>query len=208
MPINKILLFTVSACPLGRSMRTVLVELKEHFPDIMYQTYYVDVDIEQTNQYRIKKNPTTLLVGEDDQELYRLEGFKETEEILNIIDEICNQVRIPIVPLEENKETNEKYMIYLLDKDSFVPVEMNYTNMTSVKTPRITLINLLIKANMEGLENPFPPNTILKLVQFIGNKGYITLKFPKEVEGEDMMKMKLALEKSLSPYGIDDVDIK
>jgi len=208
MLINKILLFTVSACPLGRSMRTVLAELKEHFPDIMYQTYYVDVDIAQTNHYRIKKNPTTLLVGEDDQELYRLEGFRETEEFLNIIDGISNQVRISIVPLEENKETIEKYMIYLLDKDTLVAVEANYKNMTSVKTPRITLINLLLNANIEGLENPFPPNTVLELVQFIGNKAYITFKFPIEVKEQDLIKMKLSIEKSLSPYGIDEVDIK
>ncbi|WP_134704396.1 hypothetical protein [Ammoniphilus sp. YIM 78166] len=183
------------------------MELKEHCPDIMFQTFYVDVDIAQTNHYRIKKNPTTLLVGEDDQELFRLEGFKETEEILNIIDGIGNQVRNPIVPLEENKETNEKYMIYLLDKDSLAPVQTNYKNMTSVKTPRITLINLLLKANVEGLENPFPSNTILELVQFEGSKGHIEFRFPRKIKEAEIIKMKLALEKSLLAYGITEVEI-
>ena len=207
MPINRILLFTLSACPMGRSMRNVLEELKKDFPNLMLQTYFIDVDIDQTNQFRIKKNPTTLFVGEDDQELHRLEEFKEKEEIINIVDQINSQVQKSIELFEENQETIEKYTIYLFDKDSLIPVEMTYRNMTSVKSPRITVINLLLKGNLEGFQNPFPLDTQLELVQFNGNKGNITMKFTKEVKEQDMIKMKLALKRTLSPFGISEVCI-
>lgn len=205
--VTKILLFTASACPMGRTMGAVLREVGERCKELIIDTYYIDIHIDHTNHYRIKQNPTTLFMSDDVQELYRVEGFKEAEEILNIIDQIhANQLTMG-EQREENRETIEKYVIYLYQEEALVPIEMQYTNVTSVKTPRITLIKLLLHAQVNGLENPFPPSTILELVQFKESKGIITLKEVGQPDQQDLTKMKKALEKSLDNFGIEEVEI-
>lgn len=205
--VKQIKLFTASACPMGRTMGTVLREVGEHEPELSITTYYIDIHIEETNHYRIKQNPTVLLVSENDQEVYRVVGFKETEEIIQILDQIdLNQLSADVY-LKENEESIEKYVFYLFKEESLVPVEVEYRNLTSVKTPRITLIQLLLEGNISGLTNPFPPGSSLELVQFNENKGIISLKGLQQVTTHDLLKMRRVLEKSLESFNIQKIEI-
>lgn len=205
--IDEIMLFAASACPMGRTMGTVLREVGERFPELSIVTYYIDIQIDLTNHYRIKHNPTTLFVDGDKKELYRIEGFMETEEIIPITEKIqANKLSID-VQKEENRESTETYVIYLYKEESLVPVEVKYNNLTSVKTPRITLIHQLLGTRIEELENPFPASASLELVQFQDRKGTITLNGIQETKGPQLSKMKNALEKSLESYGIKEVEI-
>ncbi|UQZ33431.1 hypothetical protein C2I18_07590 [Paenibacillus sp. PK3_47] len=88
--IDKILLFTLSACPMGRSMKTVLEEwlASENEYGITFDVIYVDVDPETTNRYRIKVNPTTIFLDGDSMELYRIEGFKEIEDVRRLTNQL------------------------------------------------------------------------------------------------------------------------
>lgn len=204
---KKIVLFTLSACPVGRSMGTVLREVTALFPELNFETVYVEIQVEEANRYRIKTNPTTLFVDENGIELYRLEGFHETN-ILKDTLEAINQKQMELAPeLLENKTTVEKYWLYLLKDGKFSPVEAAYTNLTSVKAPRITAITLLVQASKEGYTNPFPPGTTLELVQFRDTTGIITLKLANDVDQATFESMKEALQQTLSLYGIKQVEL-
>lgn len=203
---KKIILFTLSACPMGRSMGTVLREVAVLFPELNFETVYVEIQVEEANNYRIKTNPTTLFVDENSRELYRLEGFHETNIVTDTIEKI-NQNKIELEPeLAENKETVEKYLLYLLKDGKFSPVEVSYNNRTSIKAPRITVITLLVQASIEGYSNPFPPGTTLELVQFRDTTGIITLKLAS-VDQATLETMKEALKQTLSQYGIKQVEL-
>jgi hypothetical protein len=206
--VKKIILFTLSACPIGRSMGTVMKEVAVLFPKLKFEVVYVEIQVEEANHYRIKTNPTTIFVDSDGRELHRLEGFHETNIVKDVIENINqNKVRSSL-ELAENKETEEKYKIYLLKDSKFEPVEVVYNNKTSIKAPRITVITLLLQASKEGYNNPFPSGTTLELVQFKDTYGIITLKILNDVDEIMIESMKEALQLTLSQYGIKQVDIK
>jgi hypothetical protein len=206
--VKKIILFTLSACPIGRSMGTVMKEVAVLFPKLKFEVVYVEIQVEEANHYRIKTNPTTIFVDSDGRELHRLEGFHETNIVKDVIENINqNKVRSSL-ELAENKETEEKYKIYLLKDSKFEPVEVVYNNKTSIKAPRITVITLLLQASKEGYNNPFPSGTTLELGQFKDTYGIITLKILNDVDEIMIESMKEALQLTLSQYGIKQVDIK
>lgn len=204
--VNKIFLFTVSACPLGRTMGTVLRELEQSCTSIEFETFYVDVQSEIANNYRVKTNPTTMFVDQEGNELYRIETFKETDDVMDLINRLNKQEQNYIQSYEENQMTNETYLIYLLQNESAVPIKRSYLNQTSIKAPRITAINLLLNARLEGYENPFPESTVLELVQFDEKVGKITLTMKKEDEFKaEKEKMEMVLRETLSHFGITKV---
>ncbi len=203
---KKIILFTLSACPMGRSMGTVLREVAELFPDLKVETVYVEIQVDEANQYRIKTNPTTLFVDDNGRELYRLEGFHETNIVKETLEKI-NQMKMDRAPeLAENKETIEKYVLYLLKDGKFSPVEVNYNNRTSIKAPRITAVTLLVQASIEGYSNPFPPGTTLELIQFRDSTGIVMLK-SASVDQSRLESMKEALQLTLSQFSIKEVEL-
>ncbi|MHB1405263.1 MAG: TlpA family protein disulfide reductase [Desulfitobacteriaceae bacterium] len=188
-------------------MGTVLREVAALFPELNFETVYVEIQVEEANHYRIKTNPTTLFVDENGIELYRLDGFHETNIVKDTIEKII-QKKIELAPeLAENTETVEKYFLYLLKDGEFSPVEAAYTNRTSIKAPRITAITLLIQAAKAGYDNPFPPGTTLELVQFRDTIGIITLKLTTDVDQATLARMKEALQQTLSRYGITQVEL-
>ncbi|MHB1654319.1 MAG: GerMN domain-containing protein [Desulfitobacteriaceae bacterium] len=206
-PLTKIALFTLSACPIGRSMGTVLREVAALFPEMTFETIYVELQVEETNRYRVKTNPTTLFLDRYGKELYRLEGFRETDEVINVMAKINKDEIMASGGIEENQATIEKYIVYLYRGELLVPVEVEHKNFTSVKAPRITVVNLLIQAQIEGLENPFPPGTTLELVQFKDKKGYITLNLKADINSKSLAKMKGALIKTLSHFGLETIEL-
>ncbi|WP_282940349.1 thioredoxin family protein [Paenibacillus sp. RC67] len=206
--VNKIILFTLSACPTGRSMGTVLREVKEKVITIEFETIYVDIQTEITNEYRIKTNPTTLFLDHEGKELYRVEGFQETEHILELLEQLDSKEIKGSQSYEANVETVETYTVYLYNQDSLEAVEIQQANKTSVRAPRITAVQILLKVRKEGFENPFPASASLELVQFNGSFGEITIRMTREDEQQgDKEKMRLALVKTLNHFGIDDVKL-
>ena len=192
---------------MGRSMGTVLKEVAALFPELKFETVYVEIQVKEANLYRIKTNPTTIFVGKNGRELYRLQGFHETNIIKDVMEKV-NQNKVKVAQeLEENAETEEKYTIYLLKDKRFTPVELIYNNKTSIKAPRITVITLLLQAFKEGYNNPFSSGTTLELVQFKETYGIITLRLGTEVDRAALESMKEALKLTLSQYGIKQVDI-
>jgi hypothetical protein len=188
-------------------MGTVLKEVAAIFPELKFETVYVEVQVEEANHYRVKTNPTTLFVDESDKELYRLEGFHETNIVKEVIEKI-NQGEIKgTQDLVENTETDEKYIIYLLKNGKFSQVEVVYNNRTSIKAPRITAETLLLQESKEGYSNPFPQGTTLELVQFQNTHGIITLKLSTDVDQTGLKLMKEALQLTLSHYGIEQVEM-
>lgn len=203
---KKIILFTLSACPMGRSMGTVLREVAELFLDLKVETVYVEIQVDEANQYRIKTNPTTIFVDENGRELYRLEGFHEINIVVDTLENI-NQMQMDSAPeMAENKETVEKYTLYLLKNGKFSSVEVNYNNRTSIKAPRITAVTLLVQASIEGYSNPFPLGTTLELIQFRDTTGIVTLK-SANVDRTQLESMKEALKLTLSQFGIQEVEL-
>ncbi|MCZ8513699.1 thioredoxin family protein [Paenibacillus filicis] len=206
--VSKIILFTLSACPTGRSMGTVLSEVKRTFDAIEFETVYVDVQTDITNHYRVKKNPTSLFLDYQGNELYRIEEFQETEYIIDLIERLNQQTVALKRPNEDNQASVEAYTVYLFQNELLVPLEVKYLNKTSVRAPRITAINMLLKTRNDGYENPFPVSATLELVNFKGNFGEIVINIGEGKERAwNKEKMKLALVKSLSHFGIDDLEL-
>lgn len=78
-------------------MGTVLREVTALFPELNFGTVYVEIQVEEANRYRIKTNPTTLFVDENGLELYRLEGFHETNILKDTLENI-NQKQMELAP--------------------------------------------------------------------------------------------------------------
>lgn len=202
------MLFTLSACPMGRSMGTVLSEIKNKFTVIEIETIYVEIMTDITNHYKIKKNPTTLILDKQNNERYRVEGFIETDELIDTIDKINKSKLESSRKFESNQETVETYTIYYYKNKDIVPLEMHYNNVTSVQAPRITVINLLINTKIDGYENPFPSSSKLEHVSFDQHRGDVVIHTDlEEVEKETMNKMKHTLAKTLSHFGIKDIQL-
>lgn len=205
--VKKLLLFTLTACPTGRSMGQVLAELKKLHPELVTETYYTEIHIEETNHYRIKQNPTLLFLSKDGMELSRLEGFHETEAIDKQLT-LLEQAQVELGSKQpENMATLEKYTIYLFKQDRLVPLEVEHRNPTGVKAPRITAIQLQLETSKPGLVNPFPVGTSLELVQFEGPKGTIYLQADMPIKSTQLEQMKQTLLNTLEPYGIQEIEV-
>ncbi|GED34102.1 hypothetical protein P9G84_31745 [Brevibacillus centrosporus] len=61
--VKKIILLTLTACPMGRSMGEVLQEIRSSFPELETETVYVELDAKRTNDFRVKNNPTLLFLS-------------------------------------------------------------------------------------------------------------------------------------------------
>lgn len=203
--VQKMILFTLSACPMGRSMNTVIGEILACKNDLAYQVVYVDVDYATTNRYRVKKNPTTLILDHNDSELYRIEGFMETAEVWNLFGQIEEGSLRSEAPREENQEKSEPYTVYLYQHGHVVPVETQLINLTSVRAPRITVIQQLLRTRLEEFENPFPLDTSLERVAFHNEHGVVTLHARNEVDKQQSERMKALLTRTLMDYGITEV---
>lgn len=203
--VQKMFLFTLSACPMGRSMNTVIGEILSYKNDLSYQVVYVDVDHETTNRYRVKKNPTTLFLDHNDREIYRIEGFMETAEVWNLFRQIEDGSVHSKEPREENRETNETYTVYLYRHGQVVSVETQLINLTSVSAPRITVIQQLLRARPKGFDNPFPVDASLERVHFHNEYGVVTLHAQNEVDKQESKRMKVLLSRTLTAYGITEV---
>jgi hypothetical protein len=203
--VRKMMLFTLSACPMGRSMNTVIGEILTCKNDLAYQVVYVDVDYETTNRYRVKMNPTTLFFDLNGRELYRIEGFMETAEVWKLFSQIEEGSLRSEEPREENRETNETYTLYLYHNGHIVPVEEEVKNLTSVAAPRITVIQQLLRTRPEGFDNPFPVDTSLDRVAFHNQYGVVTLRAQNEVGKQETERMKELLTRTLNAYGITEV---
>jgi len=206
--VAKLMLFTLSACPIGRSIQTVNGEVLTVKKDVGYELVYVDADHETTNQYRIKANPTTLFLADNGQELFRFEGFKETEEVLGLFEQVEEGALAPLADREENRQTEEVYTVYLYDAEQIVPVEVTYRNLTSVKAPRITAIQQLLRAERKGLENPFPAQTYLEAVSFQNQSGVVTLRSDGKGSASQAERMRVLLAHTLAAYGVSEVQLE
>ncbi|WP_258297335.1 hypothetical protein [Paenibacillus peoriae] len=190
-------------------MGTVLKEVIGTKGDIKSETIYVHVQIELTNKYRIKTNPTIMFLNGSDVEIYRVEGFHETNEILGLINDLDEKHITLKTIYDENSETREDYIINLYQDESVSPIEVIYVNKTGVFAPRITVINLLIQAQKEGYINPFPSFSVLEAVQFNGDNGVVSLKLPdKTISSVDIERMRRLLEKTLSNFGVCSAQLK
>lgn len=203
--VRKIILFTLSACPMGRSMNIVIGEILTCKKDLSYEVVYVDVDHETTNRYRVKMNPTTLFLDLNGSELYRIEGFMETEEVWNSFREIEKGSLRSEEPREENRETTDTYILYLYHNGHVIPVEEEVKNLTSVAAPRITVIQQLLSTRPEGFDNPFPRDASLEQVTFIDKYGVVRLHAPNEVDKQETERMKALLIRTLEAYGITEI---
>ncbi|GED68746.1 hypothetical protein BRE01_24480 [Brevibacillus reuszeri] len=206
--VAKLMLFTLSACPMGRSIHTVLGEVLTVKKGIVYEIVSIDADHETTNRYKIKANPTTLFLAEDGQELYRFEGFKETAEVLSLFEPVEEGALPPVADREENRQTEEVYTVYLYDAEQIVPIEMTYHNLTSIKAPRITAIQQLLRAQREGLENPFSAQSSLETVSFQNQSGVVTLRSDGKVSASQSERMRILLAHTLAVYGVSEVALK
>jgi hypothetical protein len=153
--LKKLILFTLSACPIGRSMNTVINELLASQKNLAYEKVYLDINHEKTNRYRVMMNPTTIFLDGNDDEVYRVEGFKEIYEVYRLIRKVEAGLLRTEVPQGENREIAETYTIYLFHNGNAVPIETSVINKTSVKAPRINSIRQLLRSRPEGFENPF-----------------------------------------------------
>lgn len=210
MNLKKIILFTMSACPMGRTMKHVLEEVTKRDSSLEFLIVYIDIEPETTNKYSIQSNPTTLFLAEDDKETGRIIGFKEVDEVLQVIDgAVETVVEWNYHQLEHTKEKQvENYTIYLYKGDRLESVDVDYQNPTSVKTPRITALNLLLKRNVAGYTTPFLPNTELNLVEFSEGLARVYLHMDDlDKEKQNAEKMKNSILKTLSPFGINEVEV-
>lgn len=206
--VAKLMLFTLSACPLGRSIQTVLGEVLTVKKKLNYEAVYVDADPETTNRYRIKSNPTTLFLSDGELELYRFEGFKETAEVLAIIEQIEEGILASSENREENQQTEEVYTVYLYEGEQIVPIAVSYINLTSVKAPRITAIQQLLCVRRDGLENPFPEHASLEAVSFQKESGVVTLRSDEKVSASQAKRMRVLLSHTLAFYGVSEVALE
>jgi hypothetical protein len=112
------------------------------------------------------------------------------------------------VACEESNPSAEHYTIYLIRNNEPVPVQIEYQNLTSVKAPGITAIQLLLQTMRLGYENPFPQDSRLDLVRFTGSRGEIFITMTEKVSEGQFEKMRRVLEKTLALFGIFEVEIK
>lgn len=136
----------------------------------------------------------------------RIEGFLETEKVLEYVQELERHPAPKTVCYEENTAIKETYTIYLLREGRLQSVQIQYENLTSVKAPRITAIKLLLSAKVYGYTNPFPESCELELVNFNGPVGRVVITMKRAEEaGSDISLMQSSLIHTLRGFGVDDI---
>ncbi len=205
--ISNIKLFTLSACPLGRTMHTVITEILNQVDGIEFEIVFVDIDTDQTNKYRVKSNPTTLFLDGKGHELYRIVGFKETNEVNAIIEDIEAGSLKSYEVYDENTESQENYTLYLFKEGELISYPITYVNQTSVKAPRITVIKQLMETRPKGYGNPFPLSASLDSIEFKGKEAQITISSTESVSEHALQRMKMTLLRTLSHYDITHVSL-
>lgn len=210
--VQNIWLFTVSACPTGRSMGAVMREaemvLKEMvLKEMDFRTVYVDAEPELANAYHVAVNPTVLFLDAQEEELYRLTGFHETDEIVNTAVRASHGERSAATEPDPGVTgSTETYTIYRIKDGSLVPVTVEYANPTAVKAPRLTAIRQLLTADVPGYGNPFPGTPVLQLAEFKEGKAVIHIRTSAEAARNlDQELAETSLQKTLEPFGIASV---
>lgn len=206
--IRKILLFSVTACPMGRSMQTVVQEVGRQLNGIEHEVVYADVQHDPTNQYRITQNPTVVFLDEREKECYRVVGFIETQELIDLIRRVETGEVIQLESVPNALASQEKYTVYLYDGAVPIPVETVYNNKTAVVTPRITAIRLLLETTAEGFINPFPPNSALMKVDFTDRVASVEIQVEEQVSSMETVKMEQTLLYTLRHFEIQTVDLR
>ena len=205
--IEKIILFTNSACPLGRTMKDVLNDIEKLFPSIHVNKVFIDQDPSTTNRFGINKNPTTLFLNREERELTRVEGFKETSEIIKLIEH-GNFEKHLLVNHSDNPIINEeKYTIFLIKEQKLQPVEIIYENPTNVSTPRITAVNMLLTTERAGYVNPFSRDSKLNLIEFEGCLAKVYLSDTALMDEENNRNREACLLGTLQLFGITKVKL-
>jgi len=80
--------------------------------------------------------------------------------------------------------------------------------LTSVKAPRITAIQQLLRVRRDGLENPFPEHASLEGVSFQKESGVVTLRSDEKASASQAERMRVLLSHTLAVYGISDVALE
>lgn len=210
--VQKIWLFTVTACPTGRSMGFVMREAemvlkKPALKEMEFRTIYVDAEPETANAYQVAVNPTVLFLDAQQEELYRLTGFHETGEIVNTVARASRGERSSGSEQEPGVTGGtETYTIYRVKEGDLVPVIVEYANPTAVKAPRLTAIRQLLTAEAPGYDRPFPGNPVLQLAEFKEGKAIVHIRTSASFGGKlDQELAETALQKTLEPFGIASV---
>lgn len=206
--LKSICLFTVTACPTGRSMGMVMQESAGVLEQLEFQTIYVDAEPDKANQYGVSVNPSTLFLGQEGLELYRLEGFHETRVIVRTAVQIMEgslSGQLPAPSAPEN--TAEAYEVYLYQENELVPVLTEYMNPTPVKSPRLTAIRQLLRTRVLDCENPFPRSASLDLARFQGSLAKVYICTDEADSGYDRRRAAAALQKTLEIFGIYEVEL-
>nr|WP_232380840.1 GerMN domain-containing protein [Paenibacillus tianjinensis] len=189
-------------------MKTVVQEVVNQMERMEYKLVYADVQEEITNQYGVTHNPTLVFLDEQERECYRVEGFKETQKIIDIIQHIDSGELTATHNIQNALVRQERYTVYLFKGNKPVPVEMTYTNKTAVVAPRITAIRQLLAAKKEGLENPFPPNSELLEIDFADHKATIKIQVHSSGSSMAVEKMQIAVLYTLGHFGIQKVNLQ
>ncbi|MFD2117380.1 hypothetical protein ACFSTH_10020 [Paenibacillus yanchengensis] len=209
--VTALKLFTLSACPMGRSMGMVMDEVQARYTSLHIDIIYVEIEAELANEYRIKTNPTTLFINDHNEELFRMEGFVETEVIVDYIEQLNEGIFMLDEKLPPNESVQETYTVYLSDGTKLVAASHTYYNQTAIAAPRIHAILSLLSATADGLYNPFPLETKLISVQFIERVGTVTLGIADykslEISEQTHALMKQALQLTLQSFDVTDVEL-
>lgn len=187
-------------------MNTVLKEVCTKLPPLYYEVVYADLQPDLTNRYSVSKNPTTMILNGIGEELYRIEEFIETDDLISIIRQTDAGKLATEKKLETTAGSIEEYTIYLLKDGELVPVQVMYENKTSVKSPRITAIQCLLKG-AEGYVTPFPPSSELLQVQFEGKAMDIFVRMSLSELQTDQETIREALLQTLSHFGVQQVHL-
>jgi len=86
----KIIKFTALWCADCIVMRPMWTEIKNKYPDLVIEEYDFDDHMEIAASYQIKKVPHTIFIDHEGNELSRIEGLKNRQELLNIIEELLS----------------------------------------------------------------------------------------------------------------------
>lgn len=67
-------------------MKSVWEEIEKEYPDIEIKEYDADDDAEVHRRFAVKDIPTVILMDDDQNEIARLEGAKEKDELIRAIN--------------------------------------------------------------------------------------------------------------------------
>jgi len=205
--VTKVLLFTVTACPIGRNMDIVIKEVCTELPQLEFEVIYTDLQHEITNRFCVSNNPTIIILDRMGKELYRVKEFTETDDMLAIIKQTEAGKLTAEKCIDATTGSIEEYFVYLLKDNELAPVRVTYYNKTSVKSPRISAIKCLIIGE-EGYVSPFPPSSELLSVRFDGSAGEVVVRVSPSDLQIDQETMREALLHTLGHFGILQVNLE